>query len=396
MRKWLYLVLAGLFLAALVPLSGCAEEVTVGEMDEYVVGAIFSLTGDFADLGVPEDRTVKMMVEEINANGGINGKPLRVVVYNDESVAGNAPLLATRLIEQDKVLAIIGPSITGSSLAIIDALTTAKVPNISCAASIDIVEPVEDRYWIFKTPQTEVQAIHEIYRYLEQEGMTEIAIITDTSGFGAAGKKYLISEKDDYGISIVADQTFNTGDTTMQSQLTVISGTSPQAVICWATNRESAVVAQDMKFLGMTMPLFCSHGVANRAFITQAGEAADGIILPAGKLLVVDEIPDTDPQQEVLIKYRDDYEAIYGAGSANTFGGHAFDALSMVIMALEKLDDDMTLSEARQKIRDEIENISDFAGTGGVFTMSPTDHLGMAPGSLALIKIEDGEWTWLQ
>jgi len=151
-----------------------------------------------------------------------------------------------------------------------------------------------------------------------------------------------------------------------------------------------------MKFLGMTMPLLCSHGVANRDFITQAGEAANGVILPAGKLLIVDDVPDTDPQKEVLTKYRYDYEAIYGAGTASTFGGHAFDALSMVVMALDKLDSNLKLANARQQIRDEIEKISGFAGTGGVFTMSPTDHLGMEPGSLALIKVVDGQWTWLQ
>ncbi len=192
------------------------------------------------------------------------------------------------------------------------------------------------------------------------------------------------------------EQTFDEGDTNMQSQLTHIDGTSAEAVICWATNKESAIVAQDMQTLGMTIPLLCSHGVANKAFIDQAGTAAEGVILPAGKLLVVDEVPETDPQHDVLTQYRDDYETLYGEGSINTFGGHAYDALSMVVMALEELDDDMDLATAREKIRDEIEGITNFAGTGGVFTMSPTDHLGMAPGSLTMIKVEDGDWAKLE
>jgi branched-chain amino acid transport system substrate-binding protein len=337
------------------------------------------------------------MVEEINDNGGINGHKLKVIVYNDESKTENALNMATKLMDQDHVLAIIGPTTTGSSMAIINAVTTGKTPLISCAASIDIVTPIEDRYWVFKTPQTDVQAIREIYSYLEEEGISKVALITDTSSYGAAGRKYLLEEKTDYGITVVDDQTFNSGDTNMQSQLTHIKGTSAQAVICWATNKESAIVAQDMKTLQMTIPLFCSHGVANQAFIDQAGEAANGVILPAGKLLVVDEVPDSDPQEEVLTKYRDDYEALYGAGSVNTFGGHAYDSLSMVVMALDAMDENLSTAEARQFIRDFIEDdIVDWPGTGGVFTMSPTDHLGMAPGSLALIKIEEGEWTWLQ
>jgi branched-chain amino acid transport system substrate-binding protein len=391
MRKWLYLLLAALIVAALVPLAGCAED-----KEAYVIGAIFSTSGGGSDLGVPEERTVNMMVEEINANGGVNGHPLEVIIYDDETKTETALALATKLIEQDQVLAIIGPTTTGSSMAIIDAVTTGKIPLVSCAASIDIVTPIEDRYWVFKTPQTEVQAIGEIYTYLEQEGITKIALITDTSGYGSAGRKYLLQEKDSYDIETVDDQFFNTGDTLMESQLTHIRGTDAQAVVCWSTNKESASVALGMQSLGMTIPLFCSHGVANKAFIDQAGAAAEGVILPAGKLLVVDEVPETDPQYEVLHQYRDDYEALYGAGSVNTFGGHAYDALSMVVMALEKLDDDMDLAQSRQKIRDEIEKISGFAGTGGVFTMSPTDHLGMAPGSLTMIKVEEGDWVKLE
>ena len=391
MRKWLYLMLAALIVAALVPLAGCAED-----KEAYVVGAIFATSGPASDLGVPEERTVKMMVEEINDNGGVNGHPLEVIIYNDESLSEKALTLTNTLIETDEVLAIIGPTTSGSSTAIIDAVTTAEVPLISCAASIDIVTPVTERYWVFKTPQTDVQAIQEIYSYLEDEGISEVAIITATSGYGVSGRKYLLEEKDDYGISIVDDQNFDEGDTNMQSQLTHIDGTSAEAVICWATNKESAIVAQDMQTLGMTIPLLCSHGVANKAFIEQAGDAAEGVVLPAGKLLVVDEVPETDPQHDVLTQYRDDYEALYGEGSVNTFGGHAYDALSMVVMALEELDDDMDLATAREKIRDEIEGITNFPGTGGVFTMSPTDHLGMAPGSLTMIKVEDGDWAKLE
>jgi len=396
MRKWFGLLLVMLILAATIPLAGCSGEKEPTK-SPYKVGAVFSTSGSQSDLGIPEERTVKMMEEEINDKGGINGHPLEIVFYNDESIATTTLSLVTKLIDQDGVLAIIGPTFSGASMAILDTVKTAEIPNISCAASIDIVTPVSERYWVFKTPQTDVQAIQEIYSYLEEQDITKIGIITDTSGYGASGRKYLIAQKGDYGIEIVDDQTFTQGDTNMQSQLTHIKGTSAQAVICWATNKESAIVAQDMGTLGYTIPLFCSHGVANKAFIDQAGDDANGVILPAGKLLVVDDVPKSDPQKKVLTKYRDDYEDLYGEGNVNTFGGHAYDALSMVVMALEEMDEDLSKADARAFIRDFIENdIDDWPGTGGVYTMSPEDHLGMAPGSLALIKIVDGEWTWLQ
>ena len=159
--------------------------------------------------------------------------------------------------------------------------------------------------------------------------------------------------------------------------------------------RDSSVVAVDMQTLQMTIPLYCSHGIANQAFIDNAGDAADGVIFPAGKLLVLDEIPASDPQKDVLTQYQEDFEA-YTGETPSTFGGHAYDALSFVLLALEDLPDGLSVAEARADIRDSIENIEDFAGTGGIFTMSPTDHLGMAPGSLAMIVIVDGKWTLLQ
>lgn len=399
MRKVLLVMLPALLaLAMVIPALGCASE-EMWDEESYVIGAIFSTTGAFSNLGVPERNTVMMMRDQINANGGINDRPLEIVFYNDESETSRCATLATRLIEQDKVLAIVGPSATGPTLGIKDIVTQAEIPLISCAAHKGIITPIEESYWVFKTPQNDQDAIHEIYSYLEAEGITKIALLTDTSGFGASGRGYLISEADLFGLTIVEDETFSTGDPSMEAQVTKIRGSDAQAVVSWATDKESAQVARDMKAQDMTIPLFCSHGVANRAFLESAGDAANGVMFPAGKLLVCDQLPDTDPQKEVLVTYRDAYEALHGAGSSSTFGGHAYDALMMIIMALERLGDDMdgkSLAEARQMLRDEIEKTENFAGTGGIFTMSPTDHLGMAPDPFVMIKVVEGEWTWYQ
>lgn len=379
---------------ALLAIGGmnCAQQ----EEAVYKVGAVFDLTGPASNLGIPEKQTVEMMVDQINEAGGINGHPLEVIIYNNEGDTQKAVTMVTRLIEQDNVLAIIGPSRSGDSLGVIETVTTAQIPLISLAASIQIVTPVEERYWVFKTPQTDKQAITEIYTYLQSANITEIAIISDTSGYGQGGRAILIADAPSYGINIVDDQTFDSGDTSMLSQLTHIKGTSAEAVLCWSTDKESAIVAQDMQTLHMDIPLFCSHGIATPAFIVAAGDAANGVIFPAGKLLIVDQVPTDDPQKEVLTTYRDEYEALYGEGSVNTFGGHAYDALSMVVIALEQMPEGLDTAAARAFIRDKIEQIENFAGTGGVFIMSPTDHLGMQPGSLAMIEIVDGEWTWLR
>lgn len=393
--KWSVMLVLVVALISLAPM-GCAPETVIEEGDTYKVGALFDLTGPTSNLGVPEKNTVDMMVDQINDDGGIDGHPLEVIVYDTEGDNDKCAMMATRLIEQDEVIAIIGPSRSGTSLHILDTVTTAEIPLVSCAASIGIVEPVEERYWIFKTPQTDKEAITEIYTYLQSANVSNIALITDTSGYGAAGRDILIDDADGYGLTVVDDQTFDNDDPSMQSQLTHIGGTDAEAVVCWSTDKESATVALDMQTLQMEIPLYCSHGIANMAFITAAGDAANGVIFPAGKLLIVDDLPADDTQKDVLMQYREDYEALYGEGTMSTFGGHAYDALQMVIMALGGLDEGITLSDARTAVRDGIEQITYFVGISGVFTMSPTDHLGMEPGSLAMIEIVDGEWTWLK
>jgi len=398
-KKYLTMSVMLLMVVALVAVSANCSS-TEEEVVTYKVGALFSTTGGASNLGVPEENTVNMVVDQINDAGGINGHSLEVIIYNDETNTEKCVTLATRLIEQDEVLAIIGPTTSGNSLAILDTITTAEIPLVSCAANIGIVEPVGERYWIFKTPQTDKEAIAEIYMYLESMNIIDIAIITNTSGFGATGRGILIDDASDYGITIVDDQTFNEGDTSMQSQLTHIGGTDAEAVVCWDTDKGSAIVALDMQTLQMDIPLFCSHGIANMAFIDAAGDAANGVIFPAGKLIIADDIPADDPQKEVLTQYRDDYEAIYGNGTISTFGGHAWDAIQMVVMALEELpvaepyESADSLADARAAIRDSIEQITDFIGISGIFDMSDSNHLGMQPGSLAMIEIVDGKWTW--
>jgi len=383
-------------LLAIFPM-GCTQEETIDAGDTYKVGALLDLSGPCSNLGIPEKQTAEMMVNQINAAGGINGHPVQIIIYDTEGDNDKAALMAEKLINQDKVLAIVGPSRSGTSMHIIDTVTTAKIPLVSLAAARSIVEPVAQRYWIFKTPQTEYEVIPEIYSYLQSANITDVAIISDTGGFGVAGRTLLLDLADDYGIDIVDDQTFADADTSMISQVTHIKGNNPQAVVCWSTDKGSAIVAQDMKTMQMEdVLLFMSHGVANKAFVTAGGDAVEGVIIPAGKVLAADEVPDSDPQKEVLVSYRDDYEALYGVGSIDTFGGHCYDGLSWVILALEEMVDGLTLAEARDFIRGEIESMPEFNGTSGVFNISPEDHLGLGTGNLYMYKIVEGEWIWLK
>jgi len=396
MQKYLKFSLFFILAIALVAVGtiGCGSSKETATKEPYVIGAIFSTSGVSASLGVSEANTVNMLVDKINKDGGINGHNLSVIIRDDGSLPDTTATLATTLIEQNQVLAIIGPTTTGETTAIINISTNAQIPLVSCAAGASIIDPV--KYWVFKTPQTDKQAVIEIYRYLQSQNISKVAIMTSTSGFGAGGKSYLESEAATYGITLVDNQRFDSTDTSMSSQLTHIQGTDAQVVVCWDTDKASAVVAQNMKTLGISLPLYCSHGIATPAFITEAGDAANGVIFPAGKLLIVDNISASDPQKTVLATYKSDYLAKYDVSTLSTFGGHAYDALYLIVEALKNMDEDLTLAESRAAIRDGLEQTTDFVGISGIFTMSSTDHLGMQPGSLALIQIVDGAWTPVQ
>jgi len=366
--------------ALLLPtLAACSA----GGDDTYKIGALFAVTGFNSPLGTPEKETALMLEEQINAKGGINGKKIKVIVYDTESDETKAVTLAKQLIEKDNILAIVGPSSTGESLAIVDTVERAQVPLISAAASAQIVQPVKK--WVFKTPQSDALAVTELFDYFKAKQIGRIAILTSSGGFGVTGKQAIEKAAPEAGIKIVAAETFGDKDTDMTVQLTKIKGADAQAVLVWGTNPAPAIIARNMKQLGMTIPLFQSHGIANQKFIELAGDAANGVIFPAGRLLIADRLPDSDPQKAVLVSYAKDFQAKYGK-TADTFGGHAYDALVMLVSAIEKVGPD------RAKIRDELENTRGFVGTGGVFNMSKEDHNGLGKGAFAMIKIVDGKW----
>jgi len=378
-------ILCGLLLvvASLVLVGfGCASKV---KQEPYIIGGIFSITGPASYLGEPERNSMEMLAEEINAKGGIAKHPVKVVIYDDEGDVTKARLHAEKLLQKDKALTIIGPSLTHTSMAVLEITQKAKLPLISCAAGSAITSPAKDRVWVFKTAQTDQMAVARIYQYLQKHGTKRVAILTVSTGFGVAGKAQLLGQAAQYGLTVVGQEVFGEKDTDMTPQLTKIRGTDAQAVICWGTGPAPALVAKNMKQLGITLPLIQSHGAASKKFIELAGDAGEGIIMPAGKLAVWKQLPDSDPQKAVCKEYATKYTAKFKKPESS-FGGYAYDAMRMEFIALEKAGGN------KAKIRDELEKIKNFVGVSGIFNMSPQDHNGLSPKAFVMVKISKGEF----
>lgn len=348
------------------------------------IGAIFSVTGRSAPLGEPEKATAEMMVEQVNAAGGVLGRPVEVIVKDDKSDPTETALAAKDLINTEKVVAIIGPSTTECTMAIVDICEQANVPLISCAAGAPITHPV--RKWVFAVPQTDIIAVAKIIDYLKAKKITKVASIYVSNGYGESGQKQIEEQLPAAGIELLTSETFGGEDTDMTAQVTRIKAKSPEAVICWGTNPGPATVARNMQTLGLKTPLLQSHGVANAKFIELAGDAANGVMLPAGRLIVESEIPAEDRQKSVLSKYSADYTARTGK-SVDTFGGHAFDSFSILCEAIKAAG-----GTDAAAVRDAIEATKEFVGTAGIFTYTPDDHNGLTKDAFVWVKIADGKW----
>ncbi|UXU76674.1 MULTISPECIES: ABC transporter substrate-binding protein [unclassified Paracoccus (in: a-proteobacteria)] len=354
---------------------------------ELKIGASISATGPAAFLGDPEAKTLEMLVEEANAKGGINGEPVKLVLYDDGGDANKARTFATRLIEDDEVQAIIGGTTTGTSMSILAVAEDAEIPFISLAGAIDIIQPVKP--FTFKTPHTDRMACQKIFEDMQKRQISKIGMISGTDGFGASMQAQCKDVAGDYGIEIVADETYDPKDADMTAQLTKIKNAAGvQAVLNPGFGQGPSIVTRNYKQLAIDLPLYQSHGVASDGFIELAGaDAAEGVRLPGTALLVADQLADDDVQKPVVTAYKAAFEGKYKM-PVGTFGGYAHDGFALLADAVTRAG-----STEPQAIRDALEQTKGLAGTTGVYTMSPEDHLGLDLSAFRMLEVKDGKWT---
>jgi len=362
---------------------------TAGAAEPIRIGAVFSVTGAASFLGEPQRNTVRMLEEELNRGGGLLGRKVEIVVYDDESDTTKAVTAADRLLKRDRVSVVVGPSTSGSTLAIVPKLEAAKVPLISCAAAKKIAQPV--RPWIFKVAASDELAVKKIFGDLKTRGLSRVAILTASDAYGAGGREDAKGIAAPLGISLAADEVFGPKDTDMTAQLTRIKGTGAQAIVVWGTNPGPAVIARNRAQLKISLPLYMSSGVASKRFIELAGsENAEGILLPAGRLLVEPQLPAGHPQKQVLARYIREYETRFKQ-PVSTFGGHAWDAVMLVAQAVRE-----GKAATPAAIRDALERLHGFQGTAGEFNFSPKEHSGLTEEAFAMVRVTKGDWELLR
>ena len=351
------------------------------------VGAILSITGPASFLGAPEAKTLEMMVEDINAKGGINGTKVELVIKDSGGSPEKAVSFAKQLIDEDKVFAILGPSTSGETMAIKNIAEEGKTILISCAAAEVIVNP--QAKYVFKTPQMDKHAVLKIFAQMKKMGITKIGVLSSNTGFGKAGKEQIEKLAPENGIQILANEVYDKAATDLTAEVTKISAAKVQGIINWSIEPAQSICIKNARQICSNIPVFQSHGFGNINYVKTAGAAAEGVIFPAGRLLVADTLSDKNPQKAVLLSYKKSYEAKYKE-DVSTFGGHAYDAMLILAEAIK------TAGTDKEKVRTAIENIKGLIGTAGIFNFSATDHNGLDLNAFEMLTVKDGKFTVLE
>lgn len=370
--------------------QGTASAANAGGGEAWKIGAVLELTGKSSVWGVPQRDAIQMAVEQINANGGVGGRPLELIVYDNESNETKSLVAAKKLVSQDEVLAIIGASTTPTTMPLIPYLTQEEVPLVSVGSGDEIVLPVEERKWIFKTPSNNRDISISIAEYLKGKGKTKVAFISVNNAYGDSGRQEFEKVAQEYGVEIIGAEKFGATDNDMKPQLTRIKSLNPDAVIVWAIPPAASIVNRNFWELQMDSMLIYSSGAGANAFVELAGEAAEGTYMATGKIWVVEQLPDDDPQKEVIQNYVSSYEERYKQ-KPSPIDGMAYDAVLLLAEAIKQAAaaGDVT----RATIRDGLENVNHLIGLTGIFTTAPDNHQGLKPEDIVMLRVEEGKWV---
>ncbi len=380
------------FLTALIVTTLLAPAAyTAYAADTIKLGAFFDLSGRAAFIGTPTKLVAEMAVEKINSEGGINGQPIELILADTEANPAKTASIAKKFIYKDNVVAIIGPTLTDTGMNVKKIVDSGKTPIFMTVGGDPVIMggkfgPFK---YVFKSPQRSSIAVERLFIYLKEKNITKIALLAAADGFGKDGERWMDKLAPEYGIEIIARESFGTRDTDMTAQLTKVKNVDPQAIVVWTIGPAGSIIAKNKAQLGIDLPLFQCHGLPDPKYIELAGPASEGDRMPATKLMIVNELPDSDPQKAVIQEFVKLYtEKGYDKQfPINTHSGYAWDAIMMVADAMKKVGTN------KEALRNELEATKNYVGISGTYNITPEDHNGLGIDSMVIVQVKDGKFT---
>jgi branched-chain amino acid transport system substrate-binding protein len=357
------------------------------------LGAFFALSGPAAHIGTPTKLVADMVVDQINKGGGINGRPIELIVGDTESDPAKAATIAKKFIFTDKVAAIIGPTSTAEGMNVKKIVEEASVPTFMTVGGDPVImggEKLGSFNYVFKSPQRSSTAVKKLFGYLKDKKLTKVGLLTASDAFGKDGLVWLEKLAPDFGITFVAKESFGPSDIDMTAQLTKIKNADPQALVVWTIGPAGAIVAKNKAQLGIKVPLSQCHGQPDPKYIELAGKASEGDRMPATKLMAAAQLPDSDPQKKVIQEFIRLYKDVYHYDNQfpiNTHSGYAWDAIYIVTNAMKKAGTDP------KALRNAIEQTKGYVGVSGIYNLTPEDHNGLGVDSMVMVQVKDGKFV---
>lgn len=377
-------ILIALILSILLPPAAFAAET-------IKLGAFFDLSGRAAFIGTPTKLVAEMVVEKINSEGGINGQQLELIIADTEANPAKTASIAKKFIYKDGVVAIIGPTLTDTGMNVKKVVDKGQTPTFMTVGGDPVI--MGGKYgpfkYVFKSPQRSSIAVKRLFTFLQEKQLNKVALLSAADGFGKDGARWMDKLAADFGIEIIAKESFGTRDTDMTAQLTKVKNAKPQAIIVWTIGPAGSIIAKNKVQLGIDLPLFQCHGLPDPKYIELAGSASEGDRMPATKLLIADELADSDPQKKVIKEFVKLYkEKGYDKQfPINTHSGYAWDAIMMVANGIKNVGTD------KDALRDEIESTKNYIGISGTYNITPEDHNGLDVDSMVMVEVKNGTFT---
>ena len=389
MKSRLIIILVAVALVGAVSMTAQAAD----PKEPIKLGAFFALSGPNAPIGTPTKLVAEMVVDKINKEGGINGRKIELVMGDTESDPAKAATIAKKFIHTDKVAAIIGPTSTGEGMNVKKIVEEAGIPTFMTVGGDPVImggEKLGSFNFVFKSPQRSSTAVKKLYGYMKDKKLTKVALLTASDPFGKDGVVWLEKLAPEFGLTLVAKESFGPKDIDMTAQLTKIKNAEPQAIVVWTIGPAGAIIAKNKAQLGIKIPLFQCHGQPGPEYIQLAGKASEGDAMPATKLMAAAELPDADPQKKVIqefIKLYTDQYKFDKQFPINTHSGYAWDAIYIVANAMKKAGTDP------KALRAAIEGTKGYVGVSGIYNLTPEDHNGLDVDSMVIVQVKDGKFT---
>jgi branched-chain amino acid transport system substrate-binding protein len=372
-----------------------ATSALAADRPELRIGSVVAMTGPASALGVPAKNALELLQQQVAADKSLPFD-VKFITYDDGSDPTKAVNNVRKLITEDRAHVVICCSTTPASMAILETITQAKVPNVSLALASTVIEPVKDRFWIFKTPSTDHLQISALVDDMLKRGIKKVAFLGLEDSFGEGGWTALQAVAKEKGVEIVAAERFARTDTNFTPQALKVRQANPGAVYVHAIPPSSALMQQALKRVGLTAPIYQSGGSANTAFISIGKQDVEGSLVGTTPVLVYKDLPENNPLKPVITKFAALYEKQFNVPKVDIFPGQAWDAGNLVVRAAgeavkggAKLDN---LEAARAAIRDKFETGKEFVGVGGIFNYSAKDHLGLDRRSTFIAVVKNGEF----